>query len=201
VTGTSPRPHRERQRRRASPPQILSPCAAQATGPPLRPQGSLPRSLRDGLRPPLTPEPLRAPGRKRRGQASGLAPPGARRTTHKITQTARSAYSKSLRFEGIARVPPVRAGPEVPCHSPSSGMPTGHARTAALLRSGHPGDLPVRRGHLVPLALAARPAGGRWARHFRGRPAGTGRQPACPDGACPRVKHLPSGPGGAALNK
>ena len=26
-------------------------------------------------------------------------------------------------------------------------MPTGHARTAALLRTGRPGDLPVQRGH------------------------------------------------------
>jgi hypothetical protein len=47
-------------------------------------------------------------------------------------------------------------------------MPTGHARTAALLRSGHPGDLPVRRGHLF-VALAARPAGGRWVRRFSAR--------------------------------
>ncbi len=44
----------------ASPPLTFPVSAVQATGPPLRPQGSLPRSLRDGsCGPPLTPEPLR----------------------------------------------------------------------------------------------------------------------------------------------
>ena len=54
-------------------------CAAHRAGPPLRPQGPLTRSLRDGLRPPLTPEPLRPLGHaSHRGQAHGPAPPTAR---------------------------------------------------------------------------------------------------------------------------
>jgi hypothetical protein len=76
-------------------------------------------------------------------------------------------------------------------------MPTGHARTAALLRSGHPGDLPVRRGH----PFFDRRLPGDLACFFRGRLPGTGRQPACPGRACPRIEHLASGPGGAALTK
>jgi len=47
--------------------------AAHATGPPLQLQGSLPRSLRDGLRPPLTPEPLRSLTGEGHGQARGPA--------------------------------------------------------------------------------------------------------------------------------
>jgi len=46
--------------------------AAHATGPPLQLQGSLPRSLRDGLRPPLTPESLRSLTGEGHGQARGL---------------------------------------------------------------------------------------------------------------------------------
>src|SRR5450631_2152594 len=60
--------------------------AAQVTGSPLRPQGSLPRSLRDGLRPPLTPETsatLTVPGI---GQARGPARHGARREPHHHSQ-------------------------------------------------------------------------------------------------------------------
>ncbi len=58
----------------------LSHRAAQLTGPPLRPQGSLPRSLRDGLRPPLTPETSAAPGSQPRGQARALPGRCAART-------------------------------------------------------------------------------------------------------------------------
>jgi hypothetical protein len=76
-------------------------------------------------------------------------------------------------------------------------MPTGHARTAALLQSGHPGDLPVRRGHLSLVGGSP----GDLACFFRGRLPGTGRQPACPGRACPRIEHTASGPGGAAFNK
>jgi len=56
----------------ASPPLILLARAAQATGPPLRPQGSLPRSPRDGLRPPLTPETSVAPGQTTPRAGQGL---------------------------------------------------------------------------------------------------------------------------------
>ena len=55
-----------------------------------------PRSLRDGLRPPLTPEPLRHL-QARQGQASGPAPRGARRSL----QITGSHQSKSPRFQGI----------------------------------------------------------------------------------------------------
>src|SRR5262249_35840539 len=64
----------------ASPPLIIW-CVAHVTGPPLRPQGSLRARCRDGLRPPLTPEPLR-PGQGSQMRAgTGPAPPGARHTS------------------------------------------------------------------------------------------------------------------------
>ena len=68
-------------------------CAAQVTAPPLQRPGS----LRDGLRPPLTPEPLRHLTDQHHGQARRPAP-GARgapfRSQDHINQ-------KSLRFQGM----------------------------------------------------------------------------------------------------
>jgi hypothetical protein len=64
--------------------------------PHLRPQGSLTRSLRDGLRPPLTSEPRRPPTGAQRGQAQRLPDPRAAQTTqanYKITPTEVSTDS------------------------------------------------------------------------------------------------------------
>jgi len=76
-------------------------------------------------------------------------------------------------------------------------MPTGHARTAALLRSGHPGDLPVRRGH----PLFGRRLSGDLACFPAGDCRGPGASPHGPGRVCPRIEHLASGPGGAALKE
>ncbi|MFG1709777.1 tyrosine-type recombinase/integrase [Nonomuraea sp. M3C6] len=74
-------------------------CAAQRTGRSLRPQGSLPRSLRDGLRPPWTPETSAAlETAERAGQ--GL-PRRARATHEQDPENARSLQQRHLRFEGI----------------------------------------------------------------------------------------------------
>jgi hypothetical protein len=75
-------------------------------------------------------------------------------------------------------------------------MPTGHARTAALLRSDIPETCPS--GEDTSLWSAAPRRSGLLS---RGRLQGTGRQPACPGRACPRIEHLASGPGGVALNQ
>jgi len=110
MTSASPRRRRSNDTEAASPPLIFPGRAAQATGPPLRPQGSLPRSLRDGLQPPLTPETSAAPGRQQRGQGQGL-PRQARGATSTITKDPRSHYPESLRLQGIAALtfgcPPV----------------------------------------------------------------------------------------------
>src|SRR3981081_2180198 len=71
-------------------------------------------------------------------------------------------------------------------------MPTGHARTAALLRSGHPGDLPVRRGHplfgrRLPGDLACFPAGDC---------RGPGASPHAPAGLARGLSTWPSAPAG-----
>jgi hypothetical protein len=71
-------------------------------------------------------------------------------------------------------------------------MPTGHARTAALLRSGHPGDLPVRRGHLSliggsPGDLACFPAGDC---------RGPGASPHAPAGLARGLSTRPAAPEG-----
>lgn len=63
----------ERTAEAAAPPPSF-PGAAHDPGPSLRPQGPLPRSLRDGLRPPLTPETSTAPTGSDRGQAQACPP-------------------------------------------------------------------------------------------------------------------------------
>ena len=99
----------------ASPPLTFPVSAVQATGPPLRPQGSLPRSLRDGsYGPPLTPEPLRPLTAQRQGQGQSPCPPDRTALTTKPNKT------KSLRFQGIASGEPPVMGVErrdrVICH-------------------------------------------------------------------------------------
>ena len=72
----------------ASPPLSFPVSAVQATGPPLRPQGSLPRSLRDGhCGPPLTPEPSTAPHHAvAGGQEQSPCPPNRTALTIQIPQ-------------------------------------------------------------------------------------------------------------------
>jgi len=118
--------------------------AAQVTGPPLRHQGSLRDRLRDGLRPPLTPEPLRPLTDQRQGQARGL-PPG-RAALARIRFCAKASRSHlaplpdrgphhrqqragilaAYTWVGINNAPTPRPQPARPV--PSSSVPTGSHR-------------------------------------------------------------------------
>jgi hypothetical protein len=78
-------------------PPLISPAAPQATGPPLRPQGSLPRSLRDGSTgPPVTPETSATPQQATRAGPEAC-PKRAARHHDPQDPTIRSLYG----FRGL----------------------------------------------------------------------------------------------------
>jgi hypothetical protein len=82
----------------AAAPPLISRCAAQGTGPPLRPQGCCASLTRRPCGPALTPETTAAPSGRKRGQARP-APPGMRHTTkpaQPIKITNHDHYNGSL---------------------------------------------------------------------------------------------------------
>src|ERR1700738_4367400 len=89
----------------ASPPLSFPVSAVQATGPPLRPQGSLPRSLRDGhCGPPLTPGASTAPHHAvAGGQEQSPCPPNRTALTTKIPQNKVSTVTGDCHSAGVHR--------------------------------------------------------------------------------------------------
>jgi hypothetical protein len=87
----------------ASPPLSFPVSAVQATGPPLRPQGSLPRSLRDGhCGPPLTPEPSTAPHHAvAGGQEQSPCPPNRTALTIQIPQNKVSTVTGDCQIGAV----------------------------------------------------------------------------------------------------